>query len=172
MPVSLPAIVIAIALLGLVATSVQPSVRASDKSRLDSSAQQLAALFRLAQAETLRTNQEHGIVFDATQRSFSMVQADTAVEPFGTLAVAYHPVRKQPAVWQADEWLTLTPSSDVFDYSAAGMSNQLLFDAWGTPLLPIGGVRRQLAASTIVLETASHTLSVTLSPMNGRVTVQ
>ena len=171
MSTSLSAVVLAIALFGLLAGIVAPTVESSDTARLESAAQELATLFRLAQGEAMRSGDPHGVVFNPTDQSFKVSMVDPAVEPFTILSATYHPIRKQPLTWQP-QWLNLNPGTDLFDYEIYGTSNYLMFDAWGTPLLPMGGTYRRLVDTSLALQLGNQSKSVKLLAHTGRVVVQ
>ena len=171
MSTSLSEVVLAVALFGLLAGIVAPTVESSDSARLDAAAQELAATLRLAQAEAMRVGQPHGVVYNSTTQSLKVSSADPSTEPFVATSDTYHPVKKQPLTWQAD-WLTLSPADNIFDYGAYGNSNYLMFDAWGTPLLHIGGVYRRLKDTTLSLYIREQRKTVKIEHMTGRVVVQ
>ena len=172
MPFSLTSVVVGTVLFALIASAVQPSMNASDSARLETAAEELSSLFRIAQAESVRLETPHGVIFDANTKKFQVVIANTTNEPFTTLQTAYHPVRKQPLTWTPDAWISLTPISGVFDYGIHGAAEQVMFDNWGTPLLTVAGVNRQLQTTNFTLATANETRTVTLFAVIGRVTVQ
>ncbi len=171
MPVSLSSIVVATVLFALLASTLRPSLATSDSARLDAAAHELASLIRLAYAESIRLGVNHGVIHDPASNTFEVVQADTSSEPFTSAGVAYHPIRKQPIRWQPESWLTYSPNSNPFGYGANGASNQLLFDAWGTPVRKVGGVNQLLSTTDITLSSGSQQRIVRLHALVGRVVV-
>ena len=170
MSTSLSSVVLAIAFLGLLAGVVAPTVTSSDTARLESAAFELAALMRMARAESIRLGEPHGVVFNETEQSFKVSQVDATTEPFVPVATTYHVVRKQPLSFSVG-WAQITPSADVFDYGVYGRTNYLMFDAWGTPVLNVGGVRRRLETSAISINLGNQSQAVQIEAHTGRVVV-
>ena len=170
MSTSLSAVVFGIALLGLLASVTAPTVQSSDQARLDTAAQELAALIRLARSEAIRLQAPHGIIYNDSNQSFQVAEVDPASEPLTVLSSTYHPVRKQPLAWQST-WLKMSPDTNVFNYGTYGDANELMFDPWGTPVLTLGGVRRLMSSSSISLSVGEQRRKVTIEAMTGRVVI-
>ena len=167
---SLPALVVAVILLGLAAGVASTTIRSSETARLDSAAHELASLFRQTQREAMRTGIPHGVVFDPTDNSFTASQLSTVKDPFDTTEPAYHTLSKQPLVWRGSS-LTISPTKKPFIYVEKSDANDVMFDSWGTPVRYQGNELIALDNTSISLGLNDHERRITIDHLTGRVKV-
>lgn len=170
---------IVVTIVGLVATLAMPSLSSNDVAKLDAATGEVVDAIRFARSEAIRTGEGHGLTVSQDTQRVTVKQYDISVAPIITLATVTHPISKQAYDFNVNtgagtQGVTISNSSDVFDYGSPGRRRSLLFDASGTPIWIIGSspTRYLLVDGTVELSYSGRTRDVRVAPVTGRVTVQ
>lgn len=176
---SLIELLIVIALLGLIAAIAVPEFESNNEAILDRAALEIASAFRYARSEAIRTGEGHGLTVSQVTQTVTIKKYDIGVAPITTLSTPTNPITKQPYVFNINtsrgtEGVTISNSTDVFDYGSEGRRRSLIFDSSGTPIWIIGSspIRHLLVDGTVELSLDGQQRLVRVAPMTGRVTVQ
>jgi type II secretion system protein H len=166
-------LLVVVAIVGVVAAAVvasQTSVEA--EQTLAAAAEEVAAAYRFARSESMRTGQPHGVetsVFSQRVRVYRLV----AGTPQYTVR---HPVDKKLYAldFAGDPLLApVSVSSVAFWFEGSAFPTTLCgFSATGTPKYSDFSGTRMLASGLVTLAAGGETRGVSVAPMNGRVTVQ
>ena len=156
-----------------------PDSSPTSQQKLDLAASQIAQALRFAQSESLRTGEHYGVTISQVTQTITVIKWDMTTDPISTELVPYHPVNKQSFVFDADTMslapgVSMTNSSDIFNYQTVGRRRSLIFDPRGVPVWVRGSddsVYRLLDA-VIQLSDGRAQRDIIIAPLTGRVTVQ
>lgn len=170
---------IVVLVLGIMAIVVIPDSSPTNQQKLDLAANQIAQALRFAHSEALRTGEHHGVTISQVTQTITVKKWDMTTDPVSTELVPYHPVDKQSFVFDADTMslapgVSITNSSDIFNYVTIGRRRSLIFDPEGVPVWVLGSddsIYRLLDA-VIELSDGRDRRDVAVAPLTGRVTVQ
>jgi len=170
---------IVIALLALIAAVATPAFDGDDDVILDRAAEEVASAFRFARSEAIRTGEGHGLTVSQATQKVTVKKYDITIVPISTLSTLTHPISKQPYDFNINtgngtEGVTISNSSDIFNYGTEGRRRSLIFDPIGTPIWIIGSdpTRHLLVDATVELSYGGQQRLVDVAPMTGRVTIQ
>jgi hypothetical protein len=127
----------------------------------------------------LRTGEHHGVTISQVTQTITVKKWDMSTDPVSTELIPYHPVNKQSFIFDADRMslapgVSITNSSDIFNYTTVGRRRSLIFDPQGVPVWVLGSddsVHR-LLDGVVQLSNGNNQREVTVAPLTGRVTVQ
>lgn len=173
---TLTELMVVVAILGIVAIVAVPSLFSGNSQKLDVAASELAEAIRFSRSEALRTGTANGVIYAPSPLRFSLYrEVYTANVPISTFDVR-HPVDKKLYTLEYSSTGNQTPvtiSSVIFKYGGSAVNRDYIsFDEHGIPRYLNGSTYQMLDDATIVLEYMSHTRTVRVAPMTGRVTVQ
>jgi prepilin-type N-terminal cleavage/methylation domain-containing protein len=176
---SLLEISIVVLILGIMAVVVIPDSAPSNQQKLDLAANQIAQALRFAHSESLRSGEHHGVTISQVTQTITVIKWDLTTDPVSTELIPYHPVDKQSFVFDADTMslapgVSITNSSDIFNYTTVGRRRSLIFDPRGVPVWVRGSddsVHR-LIDGVVNLSDGQNQRGVVVAPLTGRVTVQ
>jgi prepilin-type N-terminal cleavage/methylation domain-containing protein len=172
-------LVIVVAILGLVAAVAVPNITTGSDKKLSLAAEEVASAIRFARSEALRTGEGHGLTVSQATQKVTVTKYDITIVPISTLGTLTHPIDKQPYDFNVNtstdtKGVTISNSSDVFDYGPEGRRRSLIFDPRGVPIWIVGSdpTRHLLEDGTIELSYGTQQRIVSVAPITGRVTVQ
>jgi prepilin-type N-terminal cleavage/methylation domain-containing protein len=176
---SLLEISIVVLILGIMAVVVIPDSAPSNQQKLDLAANQIAQALRFGQSEAQRTGEHHGVTISQVTQTITVIKWDLTTDPVSTELIPYHPVNKQSFVFDADRMslapgVSITNSSDIFNYTTVGRRRSLIFDPQGVPVWVLGSddsVHR-LIDGIVELSNGRNQRNIAVAPLTGRVTVQ
>jgi|GEM_PF-2367542 len=170
MPTSLISIVAAMALVAIMAVMAEPSLSATERTRHDAIVTHVEYLIELARDRSTTTDIAHGVRWDLSTRTFSVVEADLSVFPVVILRTTTDPTTKQPAQLVIPTGMTMSPD-DPFRFSTIGSQTTVFFDNWGTPVnVSTGGNFQQLLDADLNFTADGWTGWLNLRAVSGRVT--
>ena len=176
---TLTELVIVVVILGIVAAIAIPTISPARDRKLDLAAEEVASAIRFAQSEAMRTGEGHGLTISQATQKVTVKNYDISVAPIITLGTLVHPVNKQTYDFNvntssATNGVTISNSSDVFDYGSEGRRRSLIFDANGTPIWIVGSdpTRHLLVDGTVELSYGGQQRFVHVAQITGRVTIQ
>ncbi|MDH3221209.1 MAG: GspH/FimT family pseudopilin [Gammaproteobacteria bacterium] len=156
-----------------------PDSSPGSQQKLDLAAQQIAQALRFAHAEALRTGEHHGVTISQVTQTITVQKWDLTTDPVSTELVPYHPVDKRAFVFAADRLslapgVSITNSSDIFNYLTVGRRRSLIFDPRGVPVWVLGSDDSvyRLLDGVVRLSDGNSQREVAVAPLTGRVTVQ
>ena len=172
--VSLIEMVIVVAILGVVAAIVVPSLSTGDARALDVAAQELAQAIRFARSEAIRLNEPRGFRQQSSARRVRVFSLDDGTTPPTPVYDVYHPVTRQLYDIEFDNRPFAAVNVITRSTTYRGTCNKpgnVYFDMNGAPWCadPSDVLLRQY---DITLSLAGVSRVVTLSGFSGRVTVQ
>lgn len=158
---------------------VIPDSSPTSQQKLDLVANQIAQALRFARAESLRTGEHHGLTISQVTQTITVQKWDMTTDPVSTELLPYHPVDKQAFVYDADglslaPGVSITNSSDIFNYLTIGRRRSLIFDPQGVPMWMLGSDDSiyRLLDGIVQLSNGQNQRSISVAPLTGRVTVQ
>jgi prepilin-type N-terminal cleavage/methylation domain-containing protein len=170
---------IVVLILGIMALVVIPDSAPSNQQKLDLAANQIAQALRFAHSEALRTGEHHGVTISQVTQTITVKKWDMTTDPVSTELVSYHPVDKQAFVFDADGMslapgVSITNSSDIFNYVTIGRRRSLIFDPEGVPAWVLGSDDSvyRLLDGIVQLSNGQNQRNIAVAPLTGRVTVQ
>lgn len=170
---------IVVLILGIMAIVVIPDSAPSNQQKLDLAANQIAQALRFAHSEAQRTGEHHGVTISQVTQTITVIKWDMTTDPVSTELVPYHPVNKQSFVFDADTMslapgVSITNSSDIFNYLTIGRRQSLIFDPQGVPVWMLGSDDSvyRLLDGIVELSNGKNQRNVAVAPLTGRVTVQ
>ena len=176
---SLLEISIVVLILGIMALVVIPASSPTGQQKLDLAAEQIAQALRFAHSEALRTGEHHGVTISQVTQTITVKKWDMTTDPVSTELIPYHPVDKQSFVFDADTMslapgVSITNSSDIFNYVTIGRRRSLIFDPQGVPVWVLGSDDSvyRLLDGIVQLSNGQYQRNVAVAPLTGRVTVQ
>ncbi len=163
---------IVIAIIGVIAVAIIPSLSSGNSAKLDLAAQEIANAARFAKTEALRTGIPHGI---DTSANNDRVRVYSLAGFFPTYDVR-HPIDKKlyDIDLTADSRLSgVKLDSALFSFDGSFSSSSLLgFSSDGIPKYSFFGTDYMLSNGTITLKYHNDQRVVSIAPMTGRVTIQ
>lgn len=171
---SLAEMLAVVLVLSLAAAVTIPNLSASDPSKLDLAAQEIAHAMRYARSEAIRTGEPHGFRQQSSSKRIRVFSIDPNTTPWTELYDVRHPISKKIYDIDLDEHPFARVDGVSADrvYSAAcSQAGIVHFDASGIP--------RCTNPETVLLEQydvtltlGSHTRVVSLDRLTGRVSIQ
>ncbi len=173
---SLVELLIVVSLLSLIAAIATPALFEEDVADvLERAAADVAAAFRTAQAEAIRTGKPHGVNANIFTQSIQVYRLDEAVSPAAVTYDVYHPVTKQLYALQYNNGGAVPAMSAVF-FKFDGVFFPSAFMGFsgttGVPKFNQMGSVRMLNTGYVRLSFDGQTRTISISPVTGRVTVQ
>jgi len=170
---------IVVLILGIMALVMIPDSSPTSQQKLDLAANQIAQALRFAHSEALRTGEHHGVTISQVTQTITVKKWDMTTDPVSTELIPYHPVDKQSFVFDADTMslapgVSITNSSDIFNYITIGRRRSLIFDPAGVPVWVLGSddsIYRLLDA-VILLSDGQNQRQIAVAPLTGRVMVK
>jgi prepilin-type N-terminal cleavage/methylation domain-containing protein len=163
-----------VALLSIASLVVLPSLNPIEPFKVEHAAAEVAAAFRYARTESMRTAIPYGVHAQTMSQRFRVVSAVGGALPPSPAYDVYRPISKQ--LYDVNvETLTSTPGISVTQNatwtSVCDEPDFLYFDAHGRPHCanPWGAL---LIDSTVTLSWSGQARTVTIAGETGRVTVQ
>lgn len=170
---------IVVLILGIMAIVVIPDAAPTSQQKLDLVANQIAQAIRFAHSEALRSGQHYGVSISQVTQTITVIKWDMSTDPVTTELVPYHPVNKQGFVFDADgislaPGVSITNSSDIFNYLTIGRRPSLIFDPQGVPVWVLGSDDSvyRLLDGNVQLSNGQNQRNIAVAPLTGRVTVQ
>jgi len=170
---------IVVLILGIMALVVIPDSSPSNQQKLDLAANQIAQALRFAHSEALRTGEHHGVTISQVTQTITVKKWDMTTNPVSTELIPYHPVNKQGFVFDADTMslapgVSITNSSDIFNYMTIGRRRSLIFDPQGVPVWVLGSDDSvyRLLDGIVQLGNGQNQRLIGVEPLTGRVTVK
>lgn len=158
---------------------VIPDAAPTSQQKLDLVANQIAQAIRFAHSEALRSGQHYGVSISQVTQTITVIKWDMSTDPVTTELVPYHPVNKQGFVFDADgislaPGVSITNSSDIFNYLTIGRRPSLIFDPQGVPVWVLGSDDSvyRLLDGNVQLSNGQNQRNIAVAPLTGRVTVQ
>lgn len=158
---------------------VIPDSAPTNQQKLDVVANQIAQALRFAHREALRTGEHHGVTISQVTQTITVKKWDMSTDPVSTELIPYHPVDKQSFVFDADgislaPGVSITNSSDIFNYATIGRRRSLIFDPQGVPVWVLGSDDSvyRLLDGIVELSNGQDQRNVSVAPLTGRVTIQ
>lgn len=173
---------IVIVILAIGTAVVMPGMSASNQAQVDLVTEKVVTALRFTRSEAIRTGIAHGIILDHdgsnTQgKDIVVYQLDTSSSPVSIGHVVNQPVTRQPYDIALVERpgrrsIGIQNSTAAFLFDQVGSSQHLHFSPDGRPVNYSGGDAHRLISGIIQVGDSSGSRTVTLSPVNGQVSVQ
>ncbi|MCK4627784.1 MAG: prepilin-type N-terminal cleavage/methylation domain-containing protein [Sedimentisphaerales bacterium] len=155
---TLAELLVTIVILGIAAMVVIPSIGNTADMQATSAARQLVSDLLFAQTYSISQKHPYQVVFDVANESYEVQDSDTG-------SVITHPITKSPyqMPFLANKHLK-DVRIDVADFDSG---NLVRFNSLGMPYNSAGA---QLAArGTVTLTAGTHSITVTVEPVSGRI---
>ncbi len=175
-------ITLVVSILGITALAIIPHLASTDPYRLEYVAQQVEQALRFARSESIRTGDPHGVLIDGDNSEVGGDISVYRVNPAGTLMdltyLSYHPISKQPYNLRLNNSdlsrdVRLAAAGNPFVYrGVAGKKKYVHFDSTGMPVRVNKAFVRRLTSGEIVLAYGEQSLTVSVSPITGRVQIK
>lgn len=176
---TLTEMLIVVVLLALLAAVAMPTGGGDADVILDRAAAEIATAFRYARSEAIRTGEGHGLTVSQSTQKTTVEKYDITIAPITTLYTLTHPITKQPYDFNVNtdsgtQGVSISNSSDIFNFGSTGRRRSLIFDPNGTPVWIVGSdpTRHLLVDATVELSYQGRQRLVDVAPMTGRVTVR
>lgn len=170
---SLVELLIVITILGIAASVAIPDISTTDASRLNLAATELADAMRFARSESMQGS-PRAFRQISSQKKVIVYRPDTSASPWSPIYDVYHPLSKQ--LYDIDLGNHPFASVDSINHNrnyrgTCNTPDQVYFDVNGTPWCtdPESVLLDQFV---VILTAGTHTRTVTLHGITGRVTVQ
>jgi len=170
-------VLVVVLIVGVVAAAVIGTYGSVDAEQtLDVAAAEVAAAFRFARSESIRSGEPHGVAASVSTQRVRVYRLDESASPPLQDFSIRHPVDKQLYHLDFSSHPLLAPvkmTIVAFWWSGSIVpTTSLGFDPSGTPKYDDGVSVRMLSSASITLAAAGRTRLVSVAPMTGRVTVQ
>jgi len=172
--VTLVELLVVVSILGVVALVAIPDFSSSNAQTLDLAAEEFANAMRFARSEAIRTSEPHGFRQPFDTKRIRVFRPDTGTAPWTLNYDVYHPVSKQLYDIKLDDHPFA--SADSIDRT---LNYQATCNRPGNIYFDRNGIPRCTNPETVFLEQfdvtltlGTHTRTVTLHRITGRVTVQ
>lgn len=171
---SLVELLLVVTILGVAANVVVPDISTTNVSRLDLAAAEIANAIRFSRSESMSQGSPRGFRQQSVDQRMRVFRLDTSASPWSPIYDVYHPLSKQ--LYDVDLNNHSFASVDNINHNRVyrGTCNtpgRIYFDVNGTPWC--NDPENILLDNLVVTLTAgSHTRTVTLHGITGRVTVQ
>ena len=163
---------IVIAIIGIIAIAMIPTLSSGNIIKLDLAAEEIADAARFAKAEAIRTSTPHGINTDSSSNRIRVFSLPGFLPSYDV----HHPLDKKlyDIQFSNDSRTTgVVMISANYDFDGfASSSNYLIFSSEGIPIATFIGTDYMLTNGTISLKYQNDQRIVSISPMTGRVTIQ
>jgi len=169
---------VVVLILAVVAAAVIRSQTSADVApTLDAAAEEVAAAYRFARSEAIRTGEPHGVDTSTSTQHVRVYRLDTSASPpVPDYSSVRHPVDKRlyhldfsthPLLAQVEI------TSAVAWWSGLGFPTSFVgFSASGTPKYNNAGAIHMLGFASVDLAAGGETRDIRVAPMTGRVTIQ
>lgn len=168
---SLMEMLLVVFIMSIVASVAVPTLSSLDELQLELISRDLQQAIRFAQSESIRTGHTHGIAFENTDTRVRLYRYDTAID-YGVI----QPVEKQAyELYFGTDKQPVSISSKSFQFESSGLNSQntISFSAGsGVPVSSNVGSANLLEYAHIELSYNGNTVTLTVSPISGRVTLQ
>jgi len=165
---------VVVLILGIMAAVVVPNFSSTDLTRLDAAAEEVAEAMRFARSEAIRLGEPRGFHQQSSVKRIRVFRPDTGTAPWTLHYDVYHPVSKKLFDVDLDDH----PFAEVDSVSAnrvyRGTCNQV-----GHVHFDSNGIPRCSDPETVLLDQFevtltldSHSRTVSLDSMTGRVSIQ
>jgi len=170
-------LLVVVVIVGAVAAAVVATQTSVDSEQtLDAAASEVAAAFRFARSEALRTGEPHGVDANSFSKRVRVYRLDTSVSPPVVDYSVRHPIDKKlyDLNFATDPFLEPVDLASVLFWFEGVMfpSGFCGFEASGTPKYEDFAGVHMLTSGTVTLTAGGETRTVSVAPMNGRVTIQ
>jgi len=171
---SLVELLIVVFILGVAASVAIPDISTTNASRLELAATEIADAMRFARSESMRQGSPRAFKLQEGNQVIRVFRPDTTVSPWIPVYDVYHPLSKQ--LYDIDiknhSFATVDNINRNSVYrGTCNKAKQAYFDKNGTPWCP-DPETILLDQFVVTLTAGSHTRTVTLHGITGRVTVQ
>ncbi len=172
--VTLPELLLVVAILVAMGSQVIPQLQSADASRLELAVSEVTAALRYARDESARSGAVHSVELDVAAEIVRVVRyAD-----FDVLAmpppVVFHPLSRQPYQYDLDSLASTAPTqvaSVELNYDGVSAPERIDFSAQGLPhYIRPGGTRHRLLDGRIELALGGFEMGITVDPLTGRIT--
>ncbi len=172
--VSLLELTLVVAILGVISVVVFPQITATDPTKLDLAAQEVAEAMRFARTEAMRQGKPIGFRQQNLAKRIRIFSVDTGTSPWTIVNDVRHPLSKK--IWDI--------KLDDHPFAAADSvtTNKVFRGTCNTPsniYFDAHGMARCADPETVAVETyqvtlalGNHTRTVSLDGFSGKVTVQ
>ncbi len=166
---------IVVAIIGMIALVVIPSLSTSDEKVLEQATNEVVQAIRHAHSEAIRSGIEHGVVIDQASQRVRLYWLDTSGgSPVPTYDIR-HPLDKKLYDFnlQSDAYPARL-SSVYIKYQLVALPQNFVgfVGVTGTPKYNDSGTTRMLETATIQLEYRGETRTISVAPLTGRVDIQ
>jgi len=169
---------VVVLIMAVVAAAVIRSQTSVDTEQaLDAAAEEVAAAFRFARSEAIRSGEPHGVEASTSTQLVRVYRLDTSVSPpVPDYSSVRHPVDKQLYHLDFSTHPLLAPvamTQVACWWSGLGFPTTFVgFSPSGTPKYDSGFQLHMLNWASITLGAGGETRMISVAPMTGRVTVQ
>jgi type II secretion system protein H len=172
--VTLPELLIVLAILGVVAVAATPFLSSANPHQLDLAVTEFANAMRFARSEAIRTGEPRGFKQQSSTKRIRVFRLDTGTSPWELYYDVYHPLSKQlyDVKLSNHPFAAADTLSDNEVYrGTCNQSGTVYFDRNGTPWCT-NPETVPLEQLDVTLTLGGHSRVVTLHGITGRVTVQ
>lgn len=167
-------LLIVVTILGVAAAVAIPDISTTNPGKLKIAAEEFAQAMRFARSEAIRTGQPHGFRQRSDNRRIRVFRPDTGTSPWTLNYDVYHPLSKQLYDIKLREHSIAAVGNVSHNRVFRGTCNKprnVYFDRNGTSWCadPENVLLDQFV---VTLTLGTHTRTVTLHGITGRVTVQ
>lgn len=158
-------ILVVVVIIGIASAVILPQISSRDDLRAASAARAMMADLLYAQNRSIALQKMQGVQFNTATNSYQVVDVSS-----GTAVVITHPVNQGPYVvtlgtGSLSNVSIVTPTFDS--------QTTVAFDAMGVPYSWVAGSSpAALVAGTVKVKAGTTTLTVTVAPYSGEITVQ
>ena len=171
---SLAEILIVVAILGIIAAVVVPSLSSTDPKKLELATSEVAQTLRFARSEAMRLGKPMGLSLQSTEQRIRVFSVDTSTNPWTPVYDVYHPLSKQLYDIQLAELANAAVDTVMIDASytsSCNIAGNVYFDRYGTPWCTDPD-NVSLSMFKIVLNLGQLTTVIVLNVQTGRVIIQ
>ena len=166
---------IVVSLIALIAALAIPALNDRSDIVLDRASSEVAAAFRFAQAEAVRTGIPYGVIGDLSAQRVRVYSLDESVNPPVIVYNVYNSFTKQPydlqfGIDNSDVYV----SSIYFKFEGVFFGQSFIGFAAesGVPKYNDAGTIRMLENGYIRLGSDGQSRTISVAPVTGRVTIQ
>ncbi len=167
-------LVIVVTVMAVIAAIAVPATNSGPDKSFDLAADAFASAMRFARSESIRTSEPHGFRQQSGSKRIRVFRLDQSTSPATIIYDVYHPIDKQ--LYDIDLDLLAFANADSLTRTATfrGTCNQanfIYFDENGTPWCVDPGTTL-VERFELEMTSGANRLTVELTPITGRVTVQ
>lgn len=162
-----------VVILGIVAAIVVPQISSADDVKTGSAARVVMADLMYAQSRAIATQSYQYVTFDASAQTYAL-SSGMPVSASNTLD---HPVEHRPYVTAFGTGSARTLGTVSFNSVSFDGKSTLAFDALGTPYAydaaaAVGARLTPLNSGSLKLSSGDQSLTISIEPYSGEMTVQ